>query len=286
MNKSFSLGILALFFCSSFSFAQTTRNYAGYQGTGNTRYTTTTYSQPANYNTTYNRPNSASYVPVTETSNYIYSDRSITAGSSIAYIQGGLAIPNGGKDLYSPTNEFEGKKMRYADIGGRFDVSYTYFVNPYFGIGGEIGGTWFSEEKNQRFYPGYNQQIKEGFSMDLFNLHLTGRLNINPYDPVRLYIPFGGGLTVARGTYTYEYRDYWMPGWTEPYENDGTTYSMGWFAGLGIEIESSPNLVWGAEVRYSNFAFDKDEYGWEHQGISGYDRYGYLSILFKVGVRF
>lgn len=174
-----------------------------------------------------------------------------------------------------------GTSIDWGDVGGSFGVSYISFINEHFGMGLEISGAAFSETE-YNFY-GYNTYENVKTSMSLLNVMTTARLNINhPSNRVRVYIPFGLGITSANGKIKlkgYNFGDSYKG------EITGDTTSLGYFIGAGFETDlGDSNWVLGGEIRYQGFRFDVAEYNME--GISGTKNYSYLSFMAKVGYKF
>lgn len=175
----------------------------------------------------------------------------------------------------------EGTAIDWGDTGIQSGISYVYFINEHLGVGAEFSGAVFAEAEYNFYGAGLDyENIKT--SMILFNAMATARINLNPYNRVRVYIPFGLGFTSAEGKVKlagHESGRYYKG------EVTGNTTSLGYFAGVGLEADlGRSNWVLGGEVRYSGFQFDTDEF-FNGDGF-GKKNYSYLSVLAKIGYKF
>ena len=206
----------------------------------------------------------------------------IEAGTQLVsgYLGGSAPLQDAGlDDLYYRDGGvyiFHLNDLDWGDAGVTFGASYLYFLNDYFGLGGEISGTVFGEAEYDTYSPFGHSTFKS--SMSTFNAMAVGRVNVNPQSRVRVYFPFGLGLTSAKGEIKLD----------SPMGNDstdGTTTSIGYFIGAGIETDlGESNWVLGGEIRYQGFQFDTAKY--DMDGISGKENYSYLSFMAKVGYKF
>jgi len=201
----------------------------------------------------------------------------ITAGNSLVsgYFGGAAGLQSSGVKI-------NGDKMDWGSAGALGGVSYLFFPTPYFGLGVSLGGNIFSEDQHDVWAgPGSGRHTRHEFSMFLFDAMAAGRVNFNPQSDVRIYLPFGIGLTSARGKYQWDEYLYDWKGYGA--DTHGTTNSLGWYAGLGAEIEANP-VTFGFEMRYHSFEFDKANFG--VAGYEGNENYSYLSFLFLIGYKF
>lgn len=199
----------------------------------------------------------------------------IQAGDQLASGYVGFGVP-----LQESGIKEEGTELDWGDVGGSYGVSYLFFPSEYFGVGAELSGSNFTEAEYEYTYYGIpysHEEIKS--SMNAYNFMLAFRANVNPQSRVRFYVPFGFGLTSAKGKLEAD-----MTGQVGTVTVDGTTNSFGYFVGAGLEVDLQNNWMLGGEVRYSGFKFDKGKYGLD--GLSGKEDYSYLSFLFKVGYKF
>lgn len=174
-----------------------------------------------------------------------------------------------------------GEDLDWAAAGVSLGASYLYFVSDHFGLGAELSGSVFAESEYNIYGYGVYENIK--MSMTLFNAMAVARVNINPYSRVRVYIPFGLGLTSAEGTVKMHGHDsrYYYNG-----EMNETTTSLGYFAGVGVETDlGQSNWMLGGEVRYSGFQFDTDKFFASGDGF-GKKNYSYFAALVKIGYKF
>lgn len=196
----------------------------------------------------------------------------IQAGDQLASGYLGFGVPlqeSGIKDPY-------GTELDWGDVSASYGASYLFFPSEYFGVGAEISGNNFTEAEYDVYMPGQHGTLKS--SMNVYNFMFAFRANVNPQSRVRFYIPFGAGLTSAKGK---------VKG--EGYFNDdvsATTSSFGYFIGAGVEADlGESNWMLGGEVRYSGFKFDTNKYFDDGDGF-GKKNYSYLSFLVKVGYKF
>lgn len=174
-----------------------------------------------------------------------------------------------------------GTDLDWADAGVSLGASYVYFVNEHFGLGAELSGSVFAESEYDFYSAREWENVKT--SMALLNAMAVARVNINPYSRVRVYIPFGLGITSAEGRVKL---DGYESGYYYKGELKENTTSFGYFAGVGVEADlGQSNWVLGGEVRYSGFQFDTDKFFNDGDG-AGKKNYSYLSFLAKVGYKF
>ena len=180
----------------------------------------------------------------------------------------GMASPNGKSGVRVGNPEEE---LAWGDNGVQYGIEGMAFATPYIGYGLEISGM------NTTYAAKKVAEVNYRTAMSLWNGLLRLRLNVNPYHPVRLYIPVGAGMTYARSRcYTN----------TGSESMVGHSLSFGYFAGLGLETDwSRAGQSVGLEVRYHGFAFDTDKL-LDGRPASGNKNYGYLSVLLKLNYRF
>lgn len=205
----------------------------------------------------------------------------ITAGTQLVngYLGGAAPLQDAGLgDVYyhDGAYTFRVNDLDWGDAGVTFGASYLYFLNDYFGLGGEVSGSVFGEAEYDTYSRAGHSTIKS--SMTTFNAMAVGRVNVNPQSRVRVYFPFGLGLTSAKGEIKLD-----TPMGDD--STDGTTTSFGYFIGAGVEADlGQSNWVLGGEIRYQGFQFDTAKY--DIDGISGKEDYSYLSFMAKVGYKF
>lgn len=169
-----------------------------------------------------------------------------------------------------------GTELDWGDVSASYGASYLFFPSEYFGAGVEINGNNFTEAEYDVY--GYGRHGKLKSSMNVYNYMLAFRANVNPQNRVRFYVPFGFGLTSAKGKIKGE----------DAFDDDlsATSNSFGYFIGAGVEADlGESNWVLGGEIRYSGFKFDTDKY-FEDGDVFGKKNYSYLSFMAKVGYKF
>lgn len=205
----------------------------------------------------------------------------IEAGTQLVngYLGGAAPLQDAGLgDVYyhDGAYTFRVNDLDWGDAGVTFGASYLYFLNDYFGLGGEVSGSVFGEAEYDTYSVAGHSTIKS--SMNTVNAMAVGRVNVNPQSRVRVYFPFGLGLTSAKGKIKLD-----TPMGDD--STDGTTTSFGYFVGAGVEADlGQSNWVLGGEIRYQGFQFDTAKY--DIDGISGKEDYSYLSFMAKVGYKF
>ena len=179
----------------------------------------------------------------------------IEDGQSMFSLYGGL-----GTALQKSGLEVDGENLSWGNIGGEVGISYFWFPQAHVGIGADLRLASFQgSEIFNRDVPGRWHWHTFESDMELHTLQLmgAGRINVNPSSPVRLYFPFGAGLVLTEGEISYT----WDAQKIDSESDLGT--SFGWYAGIGLEFDSSDHLSWGLEARYNSFKYD---YG----GLSDY----------------
>ena len=162
-------------------------------------------------------------------------------------------------------------ELPWGGTGGQYGVGGVRFFHDYIGFGLELNGA------NTTYASKMRSGVQFKTAMDVWSTFLTSRININPYHPVRLYVPMGAGLSLARSRWKNVSVDT---------SDENTDVSLGYFIGACIETNwNSQDQSVGLEVRYSNFGFNKAQYIDKVQ-LSGQGRYGYLSVVLKLSYRF
>ena len=190
------------------------------------------------------------------------------AGDQLFSVFIGMASPRGksGVRVGNP-----GKELAWGDNGVQYGIEGMQFANPYIGYGLEISG--MNTTYAAKNVGGVNYRT----AMDSWNGLLRLRLNINPYNPVRVYVPVGAGMTYVRSRcYTSASSE----------SSVGHSLSFGYFAGVGLETNwTRSGQSVGLEVRYHGFGFDTDKM-LDGQTASGNKNLGYMSVLLKMNYRF
>lgn len=201
----------------------------------------------------------------------------IVAGNSLVSGFGGGMVP-----LQSSQIKVEGESLDWGDGGSFLGLSYFVFPNPYLGIGLSVSGGGF-QDATQEQWAGPGTGIRNEYTTSMLNLDVmaAGRINFNPGSNLRVYLPFGAGLTRTRGE--YKQTEYFLDMRSYEEKHRGYSSSLGWYAGLGVELDVE-GLVCGVELRYQAFDFDKANFG--VPGYSGIEHYSYLSFLLNIGYRF
>lgn len=194
----------------------------------------------------------------------------IEAGTQLASGYLGFGVPLQESGIKDGSVELD-----WGDVSVSYGASYLFFPSEYFGMGVEINGNNFTEAEYDVYAYGRHGKLKT--SMNVYNYMLAFRANVNPQNRVRFYVPFGFGLTSAKGKIKGE--DDFDDDWS------GTTNSFGYFIGAGVEADlGESNWMLGGEIRYQGFQFDTAKY--DMDGISGKENYSYLSFMAKVGYKF
>ena len=206
----------------------------------------------------------------------------IEAGQQMISLTGGVAFPAQKSGVKIEDDDVEVGELPWGNVGGQFGLSYMYFVHEYVGVGLELSDSFFGNKTKNFTY----EEGKDSFKSKLnaFSAMLTARVNANPADKYRIYVPFGLGLTHAKGKIKEKWTDY-----NDPEDNESDSYtsannSFGYFIGLGAEADLNDNWALGAEVRYTGFRFNTDKY--DDNDVNGKKNYGYTSILVKASYRF
>ncbi|MBO4675224.1 MAG: outer membrane beta-barrel protein [Elusimicrobiaceae bacterium] len=189
-----------------------------------------------------------------------------------------------GSGLQRSGVEFAGEKdFAWGNFGVDLGLSGMYFSNPYLGLGADIHFSGFVGSDTEFFTTsGYHwHNYKMELNTSLFQFMGAGRLYLNPEGRARLYIPFGAGLTVANGEFVYE-EDHF-----HPIKWDHTSASLGYYVGLGWEVDWQENSAFGLEARYNSFRYDMSNLA-SKVGIDspvGEKDYSYFSLVFTLSFR-
>lgn len=199
-------------------------------------------------------------------------DTGITTGDYLFAVMLGAGFPHG--DLGKNMSTWDDKSnLDWGKTGLNYGFSLQRFVHDYFGLGLEVSGFNTRESSLSSGYNGTSGRVNTQAKTDaeIYNIMLSARLNVNPQHELRVYIPFGAGVTVARMHTTIKEE---TAGVVTEDEGASNRNSLGYFAGLGIErnVWGEGGLI-GLEGRYSNFGFHGS-------------RYDYFSALLKFGYRF
>lgn len=171
-----------------------------------------------------------------------------------------------------------GARVDWGSLGAEFGLSYYYLISRHFGLGADITIGDFD---------GANITWSSTKTVDdqthLYHFMLASRWTANPDNRVRIYIPFGAGLTAARQDLDIKY------GGTI-YHNKKTDTSLGLFIGAGLEFDVGHNgWSFGLETRYNTFWYDTEKLIKDAPApISGDGnrRYEYLTFNINITKRF
>lgn len=171
----------------------------------------------------------------------------IEAGDSMFSLYGGF-----GSATQKSGMEIDGKNISWGNLGAELGLSYLYFPSDYLGLGMDMRYAGFRGSENVEDVPGWWHwhTLESKFNMDTFHVMGAGRINLNPYANVRVYIPFGAGIVFSSAEMEYWWDDRVMD------KVDRSDSSLGWYAGLGIEFDLTDRLAWGLEGRYNSFRYD------------------------------
>ena len=198
------------------------------------------------------------------------------------YLGGASALQKAGyKGSDMGLNDKE--EMKWGAAGGVAGFSYLIFPSEYFGIGLEANDGFFGGEEYKFSAAGKDYKIDTG--MNVFNAMVSMRLNVNPQSRFRLYVPFGAGYTWSTGLFAWEET---AAGATKEKTYHASSGSLGYFAGVGFEIDLGDRWSLGAEGRYNAFKYDTDEFSKKYGGnkLVGEKDYSYISVAFKASYRF
>lgn len=199
-------------------------------------------------------------------------EKGIEKGDTLFSLFAGPAFPLN-KSGIKVESDLGMKELEWGNTGTQYGFSVLQFINSYLGAGVEVSGMttahaskWVDDEKLKT-------------SMNLINAMLTARVNVNPHNPVRFYIPFGAGITSAQGKVKVADSD--------EASIKARTNSFGYFVGAGLETNlGSKGGAIGIETRYTGFRFNTDKFGDDGEKIAGKRNYRYLSVLLKLSYRF
>lgn len=163
----------------------------------------------------------------------------------------------------------DSKGARLSDMGLSGGVQMMWHTSPHLAIGMDYAALTTQPRSNSR---GGNYGDKH---FHAHNLSLAGKLTLNPWSRMQVYVPMGVGMSQVslKGAGT---RD----GVTSA-ESDHK-WGLGMYAGLGMQYNLTDTLFMGLEYRY-HLAFVKTD----DLNRYGRDRYtDFHSAMLKVGMRF
>lgn len=208
----------------------------------------------------------------------------------------GAAVPMG-----DTGEQLAGYNVEWGGPGGAVSLQYLRIVNERWAFGVEIGGDIlsYSEENSYagdmsyyvygyldgRKFTGVLTDYRGNFKTRSHSLNFmaVGRLALTPNSKVRLYVPFGAGLSYTKldlsggediyfdGTIDGEYKPGWYP-WLR-WTNVSDTAPMG-YIGLGMELKRTETDLVSLEARYHMARL-------KEQDISA--TYKYVTVMLKLG---
>ncbi|MDR0291668.1 MAG: porin family protein [Elusimicrobium sp.] len=115
-------------------------------------------------------------------------------------------------------------------------------------------------------YASYGKESSAAAAVNsrVFGGHVTGRLNLFPEMPTRIYIPVAAGISDFQSN-------------TDGAGSAGET-GFSFFTGAGVEFDLGPEWTLGLEGRYFYMPIDRDKFG--------DDKFTSISLLLKLGARF
>ena len=175
----------------------------------------------------------------------------------------------------------EGKDYAWGDVGFGMGLSYFYFPSPYIGLGIDGGIKGFRGSNVTEWeHHGHHWDCEETeLSLQQFQLLGATRLYLNPGSRARFYVPLGAGISIVNADIDYTGDHHYS------YEENYSTTSFTYYAGLGLEFEVSNGLVFGFEARYNAFDYNMGKLA-DRAGVitdKGKERYEYVSLLFTFG---
>lgn len=175
----------------------------------------------------------------------------------------------------------EGKDYAWGNVGFGTGLSYFYFPSSHIGLGidGSIKGFRGTNVVNWVRH-GHHWDCEEAeLSMQQIQLLGATRLYLNPESRARLYVPLGAGVSIVNGNIDYG-GDHWYS-----YDENYTTTSFTYYAGLGLEFETNNGIVFGLEARYNAFDYNMGKLASRTEIMTdkGKERYDSVSLLFTFG---
>ena len=185
-----------------------------------------------------------------------------------------------GAGLQDSGFQWGNEDVEWGKAGVVAGLSYMVFPSKFLGVGVEVNDGLFADDKHSAWVMGNHYEMING--MNVLNAMASFRFNFNPDSRCRIYVPFGAGLSSATGVIEQKTNG-------NKHSETATYNSLGWFAGVGLEIALGSSGRWalGAEGRYNAFQFDTDKLlnKWGAAGVGKKD-YSYLSAMFKASYRF
>ena len=198
------------------------------------------------------------------------------AASSSGIMQGGFMfdIGFGGEYINSGAAAANIKKGAFLmNLRGLYAVDkYLHIgLEGMFGLGGMAGGAlkYGPEYESANFYIKKDENYYKTFAV-----LLSSRVNLNPDDSDRFYIPFAFGYMQKDQTTEYTAHSLVLPGWEHEFKEEKTLgQGVYLYGGFGIEHDFSSGFLGGLEARYGAFKCGGDWVG----GISALVKIGFKS---------
>lgn len=202
----------------------------------------------------------------------------IAAGDHLvkAHVGVGFGLQDSGMRVTSDTGI--DNRVDWGEKGNIYAISYHYLATDRLGIGAEVSRQFFDGTS----YDNTMGSITDEFSAKTYLTQLMASLRwtFNPYAPVRFYVPFGVGLVHARTSASFK-------NGSGLQNATSRTDSLGYFAGLGMEMDLAPRVLLGLETRYTGFSFYTDRLASQLNNVSGSGKqYSALSLAVHLGYRF
>ena len=202
----------------------------------------------------------------------------IAAGDHLvkAHVGVGFGLQDSGMSATSDTGI--NNRIDWGEKGNIYAISYHYLATDRLGIGAEVSRQFFDGSS----YDNTMGAITDEFSAKTYLTQFMASLRwtFNPYAPVRFYVPFGVGLVHARSSASFK-------NGSGLQNATSRTDSLGYFAGLGMEMDLAPRVLLGLETRYTGFSFYTDRLASQLNNVSGSGKqYSALSLAVHLGYRF
>ena len=167
----------------------------------------------------------------------------------------------------------------WGTLGVEIGASYYYLVSKHLGLGVDIS---YGDFDGGAFTWSTTNRVED--ATHVLNAMLASRYTFNPDSRFfRFYIPFGGGLTLARQKIYIHY-------YGTEYGNKKTDTSLGLFIGAGLEFDiGQKGWSWGLESRYNTFWYDSEKLVKNAPSPihgNGNRRYEYITFQLHISKRF
>lgn len=211
--------------------------------------------------------------------------KGIEAGQQMIALSVGGAMPLEKAGFSAKDIGFtDDQEMKWGKVGATAGLSYMYFPSAYFGVGLEGNDAYFVGKKYTTEAAGDKYETKTG--MNVSNVLLSMRLNVNPKSKYRFYVPFGGGYSWSVNLLEQKNT---VGGTTTKDTYHVTTGGFGYFGGLGFEMDLGKRWSLGLEARYNGFLHDTDKIAKTKDNkpkLVGDKDYTYVSGALQIGYHF